>query len=153
MESQLAASLRVRDLVSTLHVAIQTLDGLEQQTNNLQETIRLSLADVPEEVASAFEGLLEKVDEHRKTLVRRETPTYGTATKLLGKLRGWSRAIDSANAAPTSYQSDYVDKLQAEHGVAISETNRIVREEVPAVNEILERHNLPTLLASEVTGP
>ena len=92
LESQLAASLRVRDLMSTLHVAIQTLDGLEQQTKNLQETIRQGLEEVPEDVTPSLDGLLQKIDGHRKTIVRREVPTYGTGNQTARQTSGMVRS-------------------------------------------------------------
>lgn len=151
LKAELEAALKTRDLISSLNAAINALDSLEQQTENIQQNIKLAIQEIPEEVDEPLGELLEEIDEQRKTMVKRERPSYGTATKLLGKLRGWLEALDSADAAPTRYQLEYLDKLSAEHRAAIQATNRIIQERVPQVNGVLERHHLPTLVVKEVS--
>ncbi len=49
-------------------------------------------------------------------------------------------------------QLEYLEQLGAEHQTAIPKTNNIINRDLRAVNEVLGRHNLPTLLASEVSS-
>ncbi len=149
LELQLETALRLRDLISSLNTGLRSLDNVEKQVKNLEETIKTEMDDVPEEISRSLSDMLKKIVTQRDTMVRSRSAGYAAPTQLLGKLTGWLSGVSRAEVAPTSHQLVYFKKLEAEHEEAIQGVGMIVETDVPALNQILERHQLPTVFLAK----
>ena len=146
LRAQWETAMRLRDMVSSVNDALRTLDGLEQQAKTLQQTLRTQMEKTPEAVAKALEGLLQRLTDLRKTLVRDAETPYETSPQLLEKLASLLGTIDRANAAPTRHQMEYLQQLETQYKSALDAVRRFLDQEVPAVNQTLQQNGVPPLL-------
>ena len=143
LELQLKTALELRDLTSSLNLALRSLDTVEQQIKDIKKTLEATMESAPEDVEKSLTDLLQKVEEQKKTMARDRTAGYSSPTQLLGKLTGWLSGITRTEAAPTTHQIEYFDKLRAEHQEALQKTDGILKGEVVTLNEVLTEYNLP----------
>jgi hypothetical protein len=80
---------------------------------------------------------------------RQEGLGFSGGQQTSEKLGGLFFAIDGVNAAPTVYQREYFDEVQAEFRARMSEVNAFINQAVPKLNETLRRHNAPTVIAGK----
>jgi len=142
-------AMELRELVSSLNLALRALDGIELQVKNLQETIQQGMGEAPAPVSRALNDMLKKVDTLRRTMVRHGVSSYDAPSKLLSKLSRLSSSIDGANAAPTPHQLEYLEKFKVEHREAIQKTNSLLARDLPELNQVLQQHNIPPLMGAK----
>ena len=146
LEAQLAASLKLRDRISSLNLSLRQVDFVEQQAKYLQEMSRQKIADVPPEVKQALDGILEKIGSLKASILRQGVSSYDAPGRLYERLTGLYSSIEEGNAAPTPHQLEYLQKLEADEQRAIQDMAKIVQQDVPALNQILLKNNWPTVL-------
>ena len=146
LEAQLAASLKLRDMISSMNLNLRKIDSVEQQVKNLQEMSQKKIADPPADVKQALDGILEKILKSKESILRQAVSSYDAPGRLYERLSGLMSSVDRGNAAPTPHQLEYLQKFEAECQRAVQNMAKIVEEDVPALNQILLKNSWPTIL-------
>lgn len=146
LQTQFNTAIQLRDMVSSLNLALRALDGIELQVTNLKKTIKREKGEVPQEINEAMKDVAQQLTDLKNMLTRERSAGLYTAPKLLDKVSSLYSTVERGFAAPTSHQMDYLEKLQGEYQKAIEKVNSLIEQNVPAFNEMLQTHHLPTLL-------
>jgi hypothetical protein len=149
LDLQLETALALREKVSSLNLELRSLDSIEDQIKSIQKTAK---DQVPEDVKERLVALLEKIETQKSSMVRDPEAGYTSSTRILGKLTGWLSGITRTEAAPTSHQLEYIERLEAEYQEALESSRAIVRDEVASLNEVLTTHGLPIVYVVQTEG-
>ena len=72
------------------------------------------------------------------------TPGY-----TYGKVRTLFSMIDDTNAPPTRHQLEFLDEVRIEFKETLEKVNSLVTKEITALNQTMQEHSLPTILAGK----
>jgi photosystem II stability/assembly factor-like uncharacterized protein len=145
IKAQFDASMQLRDMLSSLNLALRALDGIELQIKNLKTTIKREKSETPQEVSDSFKNMLNKIADLKKMMVRDREARIYLAPRLLDKVGSLYGTVERGMAAPTKHQMDYLEKLKREHKEAIQKVNSLIKQDLPALNDMLQKNNFPAL--------
>jgi photosystem II stability/assembly factor-like uncharacterized protein len=147
IKAQFDASMQLRDMVSSLNIALHALDGIELQIKNLNKTIKQEGSTIPQDVHDSLKEMTNNVSDLQKMMFREREASIYLAPRLLDKVSSLYGTIERGNAAPTQHQMDYLKKLQGELKEAVQKVNALISQDIPKLNEVLQNNNLPIFLA------
>jgi hypothetical protein len=135
------ARMQVYAMQKSADAARRSLTNLRTQITALQDGVRRNPA-ASQAITGAIKSLSDKVDE----LQRKLAPTQdgsgnagpqlpGTPRPLVGQLGQLSFAIDGYTAVPTPQQQARIDELSRELKTAVDQLNKVIDEDVPALNK------------------
>ncbi|MFZ0218455.1 MAG: glycosyl hydrolase [Candidatus Dormiibacterota bacterium] len=136
--------LKIRDALTRTYRAT---DRLRQVREQAREWARRAGADT--EVARAADRLAENLSAIEAELiqpkVRTSTDTTKYPTKLSGKLRTLSSGVTSMLTSPTRQSLQVFEALIAGVDEQLASLDRILRQDVPALNELVRAADLPAI--------
>lgn len=155
LQTQLDQSLKLRDMQSALTDGIRAVDSVKEQLEQINKTVKDRMPGAPEELTKTIAEYQKQVEELQGKLVRPEGGLgFGAGgARFSEKLGGLFGSIDGVNAAPTSAQQEYFSELIREFPERVAEINRFITQAVPKLNEILSKHNAPTVVPGKAVEP
>jgi len=143
-------ALRLRDMASATNAALRSLDGVKEQLQQIEKTVKDRMPDAPPELTGAIGDHLKRVEGLQNGLAsQREGLGYRGRSQLVEKLSSLFGAIEGANAAPTPAMKEFYIELQPEFRAKTEEVNKYLREGVPQLNEVLRKQGAPTVVAGK----
>ncbi len=146
LQAQHGLGLRLRDMQSAVNTVLRFLDSIEAQLKSTQTTMKNLHQEPDQGMTRSLEDYLKQVEGLKNSLAR---PTgqlgLGGKVQVADRLNSLFGATDSPNAAPTPYQMQYFEEIQASFRARMSEANKFIRDTLPQWNERLRGWNAPTL--------
>lgn len=153
LQAQLDLAVKLRDMQSATNSTLRFLDSIETQLKNTQTAVRNLNKEPDKDLMKALEDYLKQVESLKERLARpTEGLGLGGASRIANKIGSLFSAIDSPNAAPTPYQRQYFEEIQAEYRERMPEADKFITETVPQWNEKLRAWNAPTLTTRKPVG-
>lgn len=150
LQAQLELGLKLRDMQSATNEALRALDSLKNQLEQVDKTMKDRLPTVPEDIKKALTDHTRQVEELISSLARpRDMPGYAVGPKLAERIGGLFFDIDGVNAAPTQYQREFLEEINAEFEKKIGQVNMFIEQTVPKLNDMLRRVNAPTVMPGQ----
>lgn len=148
LEVQLDHALKLRDMQSAVNDALKALDSIKEQLQQIEKTVKDRMPDAPKELRDAIAEHLKETESHQSSLARQSGGLgLGGGARLIERLGSLFSGIDGVNAAPTPYQKQYFDELQAEFRQKMARVNEYFTAGLARLNETLRRHNAPIVVA------
>lgn len=155
LQTQFDFSMKLREMISTTNTALRSLDGIKEQLQQIDKTIKEKMPDAPpnvlKDLSSAVSDQLKQTDALIGKLAgpQQEGLGYRGASQLSEKLSSLFSSIQGVNAAPTFAQKEFYDELQPEFQAKMPEVNKFLNEQMPKLNETLRKNNAPIVVVGK----
>jgi photosystem II stability/assembly factor-like uncharacterized protein len=153
LQDQHNHAIKLRDMSSSTNLALRSLDGIKEQLQQLEKTVKDKMPDAPKELPATIANHLKKTDEMIRKLAS-DSPSglgYRGSAQLAEKLTSLMFGILGPNAAPTQAQKGYFNELEAEYKTKIDEVSKFISEQMPKLNESLRKADAPTIIIGKQT--
>ncbi len=130
LRAQWEAAMELRDMLSTLNLALHALDNIEFQAKNLQQTINHA-EEIPEAMAESVENVYNKAVYIREHISIEGRNINWTPGYIYGKVNSLFSMIDGTNAPLTLHQLEFLEEVRVEFGETIKKVNTLITEDIP----------------------
>ena len=151
LRTQLKNTMELRDMLSSLNLALRNLDTIESQCKELLEKIEKS-KETPEAAKKDINDLLEKAKYMREHMSIEGRNYNWTPGFIFGKVSSLFSAIGGSNAPPTRHQLDFLEEVRVEYLETLNNVNNLNEKDIPVLNRTLQQHGLPTILPGKPIG-
>ena len=152
LEKQLELGLKVRQRNTDLHNAVNQIHELRAQLKALE--YRLSQDAKSKDVVAAAKALDAKMTPVEEQLIQTKLKSsegnLNYPTMLNEQFYTLTSSVGGADAAPTQPQYEVFDMLSKQLDEQLGKWQAIVSQDVPALNELMKKNNVP---AVEVAAP
>jgi photosystem II stability/assembly factor-like uncharacterized protein len=137
--------MELRELRSTINDFLRSLDGVREQAQGIERTLRAWGGQEGRALLSQLEAFRKKADSLEATLFRPQDQQQDYGPRLAEQLNQMAGMLDNS-MGPTPYQVQYYEELKAQLRPALEPIARFLNEEVPRLNEALRRANAPVIM-------
>ncbi len=143
-------AVKLRDMQSSINQGITSLNALRDQILDRKEAVQDQLGKFPDTLLQSINDNLDRLSRIQKILIKPEdAPFWSIGPRLIERLEGLYRSIDSGNAAPTEAQIEYFDSLTGEYKSILDRLNNYFENSAPELNKILTENAVPSVLIPE----
>ncbi|MBD3415381.1 MAG: hypothetical protein GF421_13255 [Candidatus Aminicenantes bacterium] len=136
---------------SSINDGLRALDTLQEQLRERKNTLSRQSASFPEEVMEAIETHMQEISQIQSVLTKPEgAPYWSEGPRLIERVSGLFRSIDSVNQAPTRAQINYFGELKQEFEAGMSRINEYLGEKAKQINRVFSENHVPTLLIPQI---
>jgi photosystem II stability/assembly factor-like uncharacterized protein len=151
LQEQYEASIQIRDVISEANRTLRTLDGIKQQLQQIERTVREQMPETSTDLRTAIEAELKMIDE---MIARLASPTteglgYRGTSRIVEQLGSLLSSIQGVNAAPTTAQKELFSDLLPRATTLIREVGREVSERMTKLNAMLTRNSAPIVVTAK----
>jgi ABC-type transporter Mla subunit MlaD len=143
--------MKLRGMMSSTNTALKSLDGIKEQLQQIEKTIKERMPDAPKDLAATVSDYLKQTEALLAKLASPQQEGLGLrgSSQLSEKLSSLFSSIQGVNAAPTPAQKEFFDELQPEFQSKLAEVNKFLGEQMPKFNDKLKSNNAPTVVFSK----
>ncbi len=151
LQTQFDYSTRLQEMMSATNQALRALDGLKEQLQQVEKTVKEKMPEAPKELLTAIGDQLKQVNQLTAKLASEggEGLGYRGSSQLSEKLTSLFFSIQGVNAAPTPAQKEFFEELKPEFQTRLAEVNKFLSDEAPKLNETLRKNNAPTVIVGK----
>jgi photosystem II stability/assembly factor-like uncharacterized protein len=151
LHTQFDYSMKLRGMMSSTNTALKSLDGIKEQLQQIEKTIKERMPDAPKDLAATVSDYLKQTEALLAKLASPQQEGLGLrgSSQLSEKLSSLFSSIQGVNAAPTPAQKEFFDELQPEFQSKLAEVNKFLGEQMPKFNDKLKSNNAPTVVFSK----
>jgi hypothetical protein len=145
-KAQHDALMRLYKLTPLLTQAQSTLDTLQKQLRDAEGTLK-KVPAAPAQLAEAVKAALKEIDDIRKELAG--DPSAGFQAMMFtirGRLLFVGRSISGYTGAPSERQVKEIDVNEKKLMALIGRINKIIDQDIPRLNQLMNENNIPHLL-------
>jgi hypothetical protein len=137
--------IKLREMQSTMNLALRYLDSVKDQLKNTQTTMKGLSKEPDKDLTKALEDYIKAVDALQDRLTsRNEGLGFSGRDQVSDDIGSLFFALDG-NVGVTAGQRQYFQEFEPVYRTRIDEVNKFIRETVPQWNEKLQSWNAPTL--------
>jgi hypothetical protein len=154
MQKQIELALKVQQDIDALHRAVNQIRELRANLQTLQKWAGegpssgevVSAAHALDQKMTPVEGLLMQVK------MKSSEGNLRYPNMLNEQYATFNEVVQDVDAAPTAQQLLVFDELHSRLSTQLSSWQEIVRVEVPALNDLMRKHGVPTLAVGTGQG-
>jgi photosystem II stability/assembly factor-like uncharacterized protein len=147
LEKQLDLGLKIRELLSRAHDAVNQIRGLRAQLDALRK--RLAGDAQQKDLASAAEDLNKKMAAVEETLIQVKSKSsedpLNYPIMLADQLMALGSSVDSADFAPTQVSYAVFEELSQKISAVLAKWDALLEKDVPTLNDKAQKANVPTV--------
>jgi hypothetical protein len=137
-QAQFDASMKLRNLVTQVHGAIDTTATLRKQLEGLEEALEASGKEDTELVTEAIGSALEEIKELDNRLQRPVSGLgYRQYPRMRDELRSLSFSIMGSTSPPTEPQMTVLKELEQDTAQLLSDVDEMIGTTIRDLNELL----------------
>ena len=137
--------IKLRDMQSTMNMALRFLDSVKDQLKNTQTTVKGLHKEPDKDLIKALEDYTKAIDALQDRLTsRNEGLGFSGRPQVDDDIGNLFFSLDG-NSGVTLGQRQYFQEFEPIYRARIEEVNKFIRESVPQWNEKLRTWNAPTL--------
>jgi photosystem II stability/assembly factor-like uncharacterized protein len=145
-KAQHDALMRLYKLTPLLAQAQSTLDALQKQLRDAEADLK-KVPGAPAPLAEAFKAALKETDDIRKELAGDPSLGFqGMMSTVRGRLLSVGRSISGYTGAPTERQVREIDVNEKKLLDLVGRINKIIDQDIPRLNQMMNENNIPYLL-------
>ncbi|MCX7907090.1 MAG: glycosyl hydrolase [Bacteroidetes bacterium] len=144
--------MELRELRSTINDFLRALDGVREQAQAVERTLRAWGGNETRALLGQLEAFRKKADSLEATLLRPQNQQQDYGPRLAEQLNQMAGMLDN-NLGPTPYQLRYYEELKAQVRPALEPIARFLASDVAQLNEALRRANAPVLMVRAPSLP
>ena len=145
LRTQLKNAIELRDMLSSLNLALRSLDSIESQCKERLEKIKKS-KDIPEAAKKDINDLLEKSKYMREHMSIEGRNFNWTPGYIYGKVSSLFSTISGSNSPPTRHQLEFFEEVRVEFLETLNKVNNLNEKDIPILNRTLQQHSIPTII-------
>ena len=151
-KEQLNLLLKIRDKLTELDVAVNTIREIRKQTNDfVQKLGKLPAKDTVANTAKRMNQKLEGIEEELiQVKSKASEDPLNFPIKLNDKLAGVASVVASADAAPTKQSYALYDELAGKIDNQLAQYKHVVDTELPAFNNLVKAEDVPAVILKAV---
>ena len=150
LRKQFDLMLKMRDRQDEMNKAILAIRDLRTQLQALEK--RLGSNEPAKPVASAAADLRKKISAIEEELIQVNSKAsedeLNYPTKLNSKIGYLQNAVDSADAQPTEAELGVYAELDRQLEVQLVKWRDVLSKDVPALNDTMQKNNVPLIAPS-----
>lgn len=149
LQEQFDYSMKLQETISSVNTTLRSLDGIKEQLQQIEKTVKEKMPDAPKEVATALSEHLKQVDELIGKMAAPppgEGLGYRGTSRVADQLSGLFQTIQGVNAGPTPAQKEFFAELQPQATARVAEARKFISEQMPKLNETLRKNNAPIVV-------
>ncbi|NDD63156.1 MAG: hypothetical protein EBZ36_04125 [Acidobacteria bacterium] len=152
LQEQYDASVRLRNVISEANRRLRVLDGIKEQLQQVERTVREQIPDAPTELRQAIEAELKATDEMIGKLASpsAEGLGYRGTSRVVEQLGSLFGSIQGVNAGPTLAQKEVLEEIVPQATDLIRTIEKDYTERVTRLNELLKKSNAPVIVVARV---
>jgi photosystem II stability/assembly factor-like uncharacterized protein len=154
LQKQIELALKVQQDIDALHRAVNQIRELRANLQTLQKWAGEGPSSG--EVVSAAHALDQKMTPVEQLLMQVKMKSsegnLGYPNMLNEQYATFNEVVQDVDAAPTAQQLLVFDELHSRLSAQLSSWQEIVRVDVPALNDLMRKHGVPTLAVSTGQG-
>jgi photosystem II stability/assembly factor-like uncharacterized protein len=147
LERQLDLGLKIRELLSRAHGAVNQIRGLRVQLDALHK--RLAGDVQQKDLTSAAEDLNKKMAAVEEALIQVKSKSsedpLNYPIMLADQLMALGSSVDSADSAPTQVSYVVFEELGRKIGAVLAKWDELREKDLPALNDKAQKANVPTV--------
>ncbi|MDH5406467.1 MAG: hypothetical protein OEX80_08010, partial [Candidatus Aminicenantes bacterium] len=144
-KAQQEAIFTLNRLYASAYAANRASDDIKTQLTGLKGRLK-KLPQVPDDVTSAVDSVIEQIDKIRENLVGSPELRRRGITPVFSEISSLSSGIGRYTGAPTPYQAERVKVLPGKLTPLIEELNAVIEKSIPELNRIMNENNIPWLI-------
>lgn len=153
LSAQFEAARSLVAMQSELNRALRALDIVKAQVDERRKLVRQLDRTLPAEAETALKGAETRLKDLLETLARPEgKPFYAAGPRVSDRVGQLFGQIDTAFAAPTPPQAEYLRELQEEARQARATVATFLSSDLPKLNQALTGASLPPVTAPELAA-
>jgi len=150
LQKQFDLSKQIAGRIDQLHRAINEIRDLKSQVADLHKRAPDSAKQSMLAVAEQFNSNLSAIEEQLiQVNMKSSEGSLSFPTKLNEAFDSFSQVIDQSDREPTQAQYEVFRALSARLDDQLQKWAQLKENELPKVNDLVKRSNLPMLSASE----
>jgi hypothetical protein len=154
MQKQIELALKVQQDIDALHRAVNQIHELRANLRNLEKWAGESSSS--SEVVSAARALDQKMTPVEGLLMQVKMKSsegnLGYPNMLNEQYATFNEVVQYVDAAPTAQELLVFDELHSRLSAQLASWQEIVRGDVPALNDLMRKHGVPTLAVGAGQG-
>lgn len=148
-KTQHDALYSIYKLYPVLSDAARRTGDLRKELNKVKQTLK-KVPDVPEAISAKVKAISEEIENIRTKLMGDPKLGFrGMRASIRGKIMRLYRAIGGYTAAPSQSQMEALQKNTKELKTLVERINTIIETEIPALNTLMNEHNIPRIFPGE----
>ncbi len=154
MQKQIDLALKVQQDIDALHRAVNQIRELRTNLQTLQKWVGEGSSST--EVVSAARALDQKMTPVEESLIQVKMKSSEGNLRYPNMLNeqyaSFNDLIQGVDGSPTPQQLLVFDELHSRLSTQLSNWQEIVRVEVPALNDLMRKHGVPTMAVGSGQG-
>jgi DNA-binding transcriptional MerR regulator len=151
-KEQLDLLLKIRDKLTELDVAVNTIREIRQQTEEYVK--KMGKLPAKDTIANMAKRMNQKLTEIENELIQAKSKSnedpLNFPIKLNDKLAGVGSTVESADTKPTKQSYDLYDELTGKIDVQLAKYKHVVETELPSFNNLVREQNVPAVILKPV---
>ncbi len=148
-KAQHDALMSIYELSSAISAASRTSNSIRTEIKK-QESALKKIPDVPEEIQESVKAISKEIEDIRlKLLGDPKLGWRGMRFSVRGRLSMVGRSIGDYTGAPSEHQVQQIRKDSEELKTLIGRINRIIEVDIPKLNELMNKNNIPRIIVGE----
>jgi photosystem II stability/assembly factor-like uncharacterized protein len=147
MQKQIDLALKVQQDIDALHRAVNQIRELRANLQTLQKWVGEGFPG--REVVSAALALDQKMTPVEETLIqvniRSSEGNLRYPNMLNEQYASFNNLVQSVDGSPTAQQVLVFDELHSRLSTQLSQWQEIVRVDIPAMNDLMRKHGVPSI--------
>ncbi|HUJ31647.1 MAG TPA: hypothetical protein VLY23_10235 [Candidatus Acidoferrum sp.] len=149
LQKQLELGLKMRDRLSEAHKAVNEMKEVQAQMTALKKRLTEEDKDKNKEIITAIDDLNKKIEGVEAELVQLKAKAGEDALNFpngpADQLQALLASVDGSDNAPTAQSYTVFDTLNGPIGTGIAHWKDLKDKDVPALNEKIEKANIPAI--------
>jgi len=149
-KAQHDALVELYNLYPYIQAASRAVNDLEKQLGEVKKTLK-KVSGVPEEISREIEASTKELADVKTKLLGDPTRGFsGMRFSVRGALFMLGREIGGYTEAPSPRQLERIEGKKGELKELIQRINKVIQEDIPRLNRMLNENNIPHLFPGKV---
>lgn len=146
LKAQLDISLEMRDMVSKINLTLRNLDGIHEQLENLQKTLKTQFDEPSQDVLKGAREHAKIVKELKERFTQEGEFDWGKGPRLLDQIQSLFFDVQGPFVRPTNPQMEFFGALKKEYDTSMHAVDQFLNDTLPKFNKILSEGGLPIII-------
>jgi len=148
-KAQHDALMSIYKLSPAISAASRASDSMRKEIKK-QESALQKTPDVPAAIHESIKAISKEIDDIRLKLIGDPRLGYrGMRSSVRGRLLMAGRSIGGYTGAPSEHHVQQIRKNSEELKILIERINKIIEVDIPKLNELMNKNNIPRIFAGK----
>jgi hypothetical protein len=148
-KAQHDALMSIHNLYPAVSAASRASDSIRREIKK-QESALKKIPDIPEAIHESIKAISKEIDDIRLKLVGDPSLGFrGMRFSVRGRFFMLGRSVGGYTGAPSEHDIQQIRKNSDELKTLIGRINKIIEVDIPKLNELMNKNNIPRIFVGE----